>query len=358
MTFTLILIIALASAAVYFIHRHLNYWKERGIPHDKPSLIEGNMQGLLRTRSFGQIYKEMYLKFKSTGPFAGFHYFIQPAALILDIDLVKNILIKDFSNFTNRGFYCNEKDDPLSGHLFFLEGEKWRSLRKKLSPTFTSGKMKFMYPTMLRVADQFAEVFTEMVEKNSIVEIKEMLARFTTDIIGHCAFGIKCNSLKDPNAEFRIMGRRSLIERRHNDIITGLVMSMPNLARRLGFRLTTDDVHNFFMRTVRETVQYREQNGIQSNDFFNSLMEIKKYQTNDQLKGLTIEQMAAQAFVFFLAGFETSSTAMGFALYELALNPLVQDKLRQEINDCFAKHKKFTYECLQDMPYMDQVISG
>jgi len=209
---------------------------------------------------------------------------------------------------------------------------------------------------MLRVADQFAEVFTGLVETNSNIEIKEMLARFTTDIIGTCAFGIECNSLTDPNAEFRIMGRRSLTERRHSALLTFFAMSMPKLALKFGFCMTTDDVHNFFMRIVRETVQYRERNGIETNDFMSLLMEIKSGDKNDELKGLTVEQMAAQAFVFFLGGFETSSTTMGFALYEMALNQDVQDKLREEVNECFAKYKEFSYECMQNMPYMDQVM--
>ncbi|XP_023159272.1 probable cytochrome P450 6a14, partial [Ceratitis capitata] len=51
----------------------------------------------------------------------------------------------------------------------------------------------------------------------------------------------------------------------------------------------------------------------------------------DLSQGLTLLQMAAQAFVFFAAGFHTSSTTMSFCLYELAMNQAIQDKLREEI---------------------------
>ena len=69
--------------------------------------------------------------------------------------------------------------------------------------------------------------------------------------------------------------------------------------------------------------------------------------------------LAAQAFVFFAAGFETSSTTMSNALYELALDQDVQDKLREEIKSNFAKHGgELKYEHVKDMEYLDKVFKG
>jgi len=68
-------------------------------------------------------------------------------------------------------------------------------------------------------------------------------------------------------------------------------------------------------------------------------------------------EIAAQVFVFFVAGFETSATTASFALYELALNPEVQDTLRNEIDQVLAKHGgKATYEALAEMNYLTQTI--
>lgn len=70
-------------------------------------------------------------------------------------------------------------------------------------------------------------------------------------------------------------------------------------------------------------------------------------------------QIAAQVFVFFIAGFETSSTTASFALYELALNPDIQDTLRQDIDEVLEKHDgKVTYEALGEMTYLTQCIEG
>jgi len=72
-----------------------------------------------------------------------------------------------------------------------------------------------------------------------------------------------------------------------------------------------------------------------------------------------MKSMAAQAFVFYLGGFETSSTTMTFCLYELSLHQDIQDRLRDEIDVVLQKHDgKITYEGILKMEYLDKVVSG
>ncbi|XP_016974099.2 uncharacterized protein LOC108040923 [Drosophila rhopaloa] len=340
----------------------MRYWQELGIPCDEPHMFMGNMSGVRTKWSFNEIWSNYYKKFRGSGPFAGFYWFRRPAAFVLETSLAKHILIKDFNKFTDRGFFHNTEDDPLSGQLFLLDGHKWKSMRNKLSPTFTSGKMKYMFPTVLKVGHEFTDVFAQDVEKTPIIEVRELLARFTTDVIGTCAFGIECSSLKDPEAEFRVMGRRSVNEHRLSSIGIGFVNSFPNLARRLHMKMTVEPVEKFFMRIVRETVAFREQNNIRRNDFMDQLIDLKNKplmtsETGENVN-LTIEEIAAQAFVFFAAGFETSSTTMGFALYELAQNQDIQSRVREEVLEVIEKYNgDFTYENIKELAYLNQVIS-
>jgi cytochrome P450 family 6 len=72
-----------------------------------------------------------------------------------------------------------------------------------------------------------------------------------------------------------------------------------------------------------------------------------------------VNSLAAQTFVFYIGGFETSSTTMTFCLYELSLHEDIQDRLRKEIDVVLKKHDgKLTYEAIQEMEYLDKVVSG
>lgn len=74
---------------------------------------------------------------------------------------------------------------------------------------------------------------------------------------------------------------------------------------------------------------------------------------------LTDTLLAAQAYVFFAAGFETSSTTIANALYELALNEEVQKKLREEIKEFDQKTDgQWRYETIKEMTYLDKVFKG
>lgn len=353
-------LVSLVIIIVYWlVRRQFSYWKHHGIPSLQPIFPFGTVKDARQTVQISEMAAKQYTQMKGKGPFCGIYISLKPAILALDLEFIKSVLVKDFSSFENRGGYYNEKDDPLSAHLFAIDTPMWRTLRKKLTPTFTSGKMKFMYPTVIEVAERFQEHMHGLVHETKVfVEIKELLARFTTDVIGTCAFGIECNSLLDQDAIFRRMGKKTLTERRHSGPVVLFMLAFSRIARLFRMKLLPDDVTTFFLRIVRETVEYRETNGIQRNDFMDLLINLKN-EKDPAMDSITINEIAAQAFVFFLAGFETSSTTMTFCLYELALNAEVQNKARKEIRMILNKHHgKFTYEAMMEMKYLDQIING
>ncbi|CAL7950311.1 unnamed protein product [Xylocopa violacea] len=263
--------------------------------------------------------------------------------------MIKDVLIRDFSVFVNRGFRTFPEIEPLSQHLFLLEAERWRPLRAKLSPIFTSGKLKEMFPLIVQSAESLDKYLDQVAESGQSVECRDLAAKFTTDIIGSCAFGINMNALSDEESEFRRMGRqifeKSLRQRAKNCCR----QFSPFLYRTFGSYLQDHEVTTFFINLINDTVKYRKENNVSRPDFINMLMELQEHP--EKIDNIT------QAFVFFIAGFETSSTTISFALYELAQNQDIQDKLREEIRETYSQNNgALTYEQLKGMKYLDKVF--
>ncbi|XP_069672222.1 probable cytochrome P450 6a14 [Periplaneta americana] len=371
-----VLAACIITAIYFYFKRSWIYWKERNVPYVEPTFPFGNFSDMaLLRKPIGEVYKNLYDQLEGE-KYGGTYMFTKAGFLFRDPEIIKNVLVKDFSNFHDRGFYMNEEREPLSGHLFLLPGTKWRNLRVKLTPTFTSGKMKMMFQTLVDCGQELGECLTETANNEEVIEIKDVVARFSTDIISSCAFGIQCNCLKNPDAEFRKWGRK-IFELSIRGFIAGLVMFMtPALADKLKLKQFDTEMSEYFLKMVQDTVSYREENNFKRNDFMQLLIQLKNKGVvdadikNDHQEGhttveeksddtkLSMNSLAAQAFVFFGAGFETSSTTMTFCLYELCINSEIQDRVRWEIDEILEKHDgKITYEAVQEMEYLDKVVS-
>lgn len=167
--------------------------------------------------------------------------------------------------------------DPLSQHLVALEQKRWRPLRTKLSPVFTSGKMKEMFPLILECSEHLELYMEKLASMNEPIDCRELMAKYTTDVIGSCAFGIDTNLLTDVNNEFLRMGREAFAPKWYDLIRLRIKQNAPRLFDILGYILPQTNVTKFFIRIVMENIDYREKNNIVRHDFIDMLRELKKH---------------------------------------------------------------------------------
>jgi cytochrome P450 family 6 len=353
------LLITASVVVIGFYKWRYQYWRKRNVPYLEPRIPFGNVGGPSSREHISLTVKRLYDEIKSKGwKHGGIYLLLSPTLLVVDLDLLKNIMTKDFQYFTDRGFYHNEKSDPLSAHLFNLNGTKWRNLRTKLTPTFTSGKMRMMFQTLVSCEVGMRKKIEQESERRTPIDIKEVLGCFTTDIIGSCAFGLDCKTFEEENSPFREYGRKFFTRNLTRRVKRLIANNFETFARVLDIVLIPKDISKFFMKIVKDTVEYREQKKVVRNDFMQLLIDMKNKHDDDGTT-FTIEEIAAQSFVFFIAGFETSSTTMTFALYELAKHQDMQDRLRKEIREVLAKHQdQVSYDAILEMKYMNQVIDG
>lgn len=353
MHFWLIIFLTLLCFILSYLKIKYSYWYRKDVEQLKPHCIWGNIPEL-KSLHHGQFSQMVYDTFKTKTKLAGVYIFTKPVAVILDLDLVKSVLIKDFHNFSSRMTYKNDRD-ILSQHLFNVEGPLWRPLRNKISPIFSSAKMKYMFCTIRTVTEEFLATYEKCLQQSDVLDVHDLNGRYTVDVIGTLAYGIECNSLKDPTAEFRqislkIFGRKSFNIKWHLFKQTYI-----DLMKFFGHKRYPQFIEDFFQRVMREGVLEREKNGIVRNDFVDLLLELKKSQDMP----LTNDQISAQLFVFFAAGFETSAQTMSNLLFELGRHPEIQEKVRDCIQETLKEHNnELTYEAMIDMKYLDQAIKG
>lgn len=293
----------------------------------------------------------------------------EPVYFVRDLELVKLITIKNFEHFKNRWKFFNVSTEPLfQNSLLFLEGHKWKTMRSTLSPEFTGSKMRNMFELIAECADGLAQHLLDESKGGKPLrwDMKKLSSFFTNDVIASCAFGLKIDSVKDPKNEFYTLGKNQLDFSRPSLFVPIVFIRwFPNLMKKIGLRVFSSKANQFFGSMILDTMKVREKNGIVRPDMINILMQVRKAELNQNGNGLqdkpkwTDDEIVAQCFFFFFAGYETVSSLISFTCYELALNKNVQQKLYEEVSQ-FEKElngNRLNYDTLAKMKYLEQCVS-
>lgn len=349
-----------------YFYRLSTYWERRNVKTVKSNFILGSFtEFMFQRKSFGENCAEFYKN--SNEKILGAMSLNHPIIIVRDPEIISNVFSKDFKYFYHRGIHFDVKNDPTTLNLLMTNGERWKLLREKLSPTFASGKLKAMFDRIVESGKSLYPFIETYAEGDKPLEFRDLFARYATNIIASVAFGIEVDCIKNRDEAFRIQGKK-IFDLNLRNAVRGIISSTsPFLSKLFKIRFTDCEVQEFMTDIVKQNIEYREKNGVFRKDFFQLLMSL--YKTGDirinddwkeikeianESKKFTLEEIMAQAFFFFAASFETSSATMSFCLYELARNQDAQKKLQKEIDDA----GELTYETIESMKYLDQCIDG
>ena len=231
---------------------------------------------------------------------------------INDPKIIRDIMNKDSAYFPDRGLHVNGHFDPLSEQIFFQGGSKWKKLRTKLTPAFTSGKLKAMLSIVTKNLLKLEEFLRkQMKEGENQFEFRDLVARMNTNIITSVAFGIEVDTINDPQHVMRQMGVKVF----EPNLIAGLrffsSFFTPKLSEIFKFKFVNDETEKFFTSIILENVNYREKNGFQHNDLLQTLIQLKNFgfmtggdkETGEgDIKKITISDVCGQSFGFYIGG--------------------------------------------------------
>ncbi|KAJ9594235.1 hypothetical protein L9F63_014395, partial [Diploptera punctata] len=377
-----VLELATVVVVIYLYYAYkFTYWKKKGVSNPKPLPLVGNfLMPLLQKKSSSQFIWDSYNSVPGA-PCIGFYILTRPAIIIRDLNLIKHVLVKDFNIFADRHVSSSKFDTLGTQNLFTLKGAPWKYLRVKLSPTFTSGRIKKMFPLVVKCTTQLSDYLQDHTGQEGPIEVKETSAKYSTDVISTCAFGIESNSLSDPKAEFREFGRLIFHFTRYRALETQAIMFMPAVVKLIKASFFTKQTTDFLRKVFWEVINHREKNNISRDDFLELLIQLKNKgsvdeedgektitkpdtdsslfeQINVNIENFTGDNLVAQTALFFSAGFETSSITITYTLYELSLHPDIQKRLRAEIGNVMKATKGTpTYEDVLGMQYLNMVVS-
>ncbi|XP_011865314.1 PREDICTED: cytochrome P450 9e2-like [Vollenhovia emeryi] len=349
-------VIAGALGLYYYFFKDLNYFKKHGIPHKPPVPILGNMGPMfVRLQSIAELTTEIY-NLNPEAKYAGIFDMNVPVILVRDPELIKSITLKHFDKFPDHRFFVDEELDPLFGkNLFSLHGDKWRQVRSLLSPAFTSSKMKSMFKLMSDCGVDFVNSLAQLPPEQRTKEMRDVFTKYTSDVIATCAFGISIDTMKNPKNDFYVYGKEASSFNVISFIKLYIFRSIPWLARFINLKLIRQQIAHFFRNLVATTIKIRDENGIVRPDMLQLMMESRGKEGKIEL---SIDDMVAQAFVFFLAGFDGASKLMSFAAHELASNQDLHEKLQKEIDQVLEDtNGQAPYEAVNGMEYLDAVVN-
>nr|ARO50442.1 cytochrome P450 [Chironomus tentans] len=348
----LYLLIAIIVLTYIFFSKKYSYWRDLGFPYAKPSIPVGNLCGVGIKEHLSDFVIREYNNFKDKPPAFGIYLLTKPALILTDLELIHDVTTRCFESFHGKEFYINEKADPLMKSLFTTSGQEWKDLRQKLSPIFTVGRTKMIFPIIAETADRMIEYLKQPDTNRETIEMKEIFSSFTTEVVANAAFGLDVKCLGHPDNDFRKATRYIFQPPMWYNLKILLIFSMPEVAKFFNMAQNPKFVIDFFTKTVRDNLEFREKNNIQRDDFFQLLINIKKDE------GMTFNEIAANSFIFLIAGLETSAIAITFCTYELAFNQDIQDRLRTEIETVLKKHDgDVTYDAIMEMKYLEMVIN-
>lgn len=383
LVFTLVLILLLFF--VYKRKQQLSTFEKLGIPGPKPNYIFGNLIDISREGFHGVFPKWT----KKHGPIVGFYFGGRPQVLITDLELIRNIMVKDFHIFSNKSQCVPGGIHPvphLQNMLVWLRDNVWRNLRASVSPSFSSHKLNAMKPLMMTSIDELISELDFKAASGQEFNLKPFVTELTFSGAVKCIFGLNYTLNQSNEAENFL---KAVAPRLDKSILATAMILFPSLTfLAYPIRVLWETIRFYMLwspegvtyKIAKEIVQYRRDKGSQSVDFLQLLLNAKRIRsTNDidlemssdenktnfkslskevESDSLSEEEIVSNAMLFLLASFETTAVTLQFVLHNLINNPNIQEKLRNELRKALEKDgtENLQFSTLAKVPLLSHVI--
>ncbi|XP_077551300.1 cytochrome P450 3A16-like isoform X2 [Haemaphysalis longicornis] len=354
----LFVVLGLVFLCLWIAERRKRYWASRGVRD------AGFLQFLRNTLRMYYtpvhlIWEELYRKH---GPIVGTFTTSTPTLMVADPELLSDIMVKNFACFPNTQFIRQVGDPVLDNMLVSLMDDQWRATRSVVSPVFSTSKIKQMVATVSECTKDTLRNFAHAAAGVKPCNVKLIFGAFGLDVIAQTTFSFRLDSHRDVDNPFVLQAKRFFsAEHKWRAFVC---FQFPWLSTLLGVRIFCPEAVQYFSGVMTNLLKRRADN-MEDNvrpDFVRLLLDAE-CKDEDGCQGrrsgrrvLSKDQVLAQAVLFFVAGYDTTTNAMSMAVYHLAHNRHAQARLIREIEDALAKHGVITHEVVMGLEYLDAVV--
>ncbi len=210
---------------------------------------------------------------------------------------------------------------PLLGNSVFLtNGAVWQRQRRIIDPAFEGGRLRDTFPAMLAAGQAAGARLPE-----GAVEIEEQMSHAAADVIFRTLFSIPI----EHRLAAQVFRQFRAYQRSQPILNLAAFLPVPRWVPRF-HRRTTKRAAQAIRTAIAELTANRMaeiEAGTAPDDLATKIMTTADPETGERFSA---DEMVDQVAIFFLAGHETSASALGWALYLLALFPDSQDRVAEE----------------------------
>lgn len=240
--------------------------------------------------------------------------------------------------FSGDGLFTSKTSEP-----------NWQKAHNILVPSFSQQAMKGYHSMMVDIAQQLVQKWERM-NHNESIDVPDDMTRLTLDTIGLCGFGYRFNSFyRENHNPFIISMVNSLDEAMHQSTRMPIQNKLM-YKRKKQFEKDTQSMFSLVDQLIAE----RKERGDQGEtDMLARMLSAKDPQTGETLDD---ENIRFQIITFLIAGHETTSGLLSFALYLLLKNPEVLNKAYEEVDQFFTGPIP-TYKQVTQLKYIRMILN-
>lgn len=268
---------------------------------------------------------------------------------------IESILANSNSKAAKKSLEYELLQPWLRTGLLTSDGEKWFQRRKIITPSFHFSILEQFVDVMDKQSNIFVNKLQPLLGKRD-VNIHDFVTLFALDVICEASMGIQINAQSAPDSKY-VLGVKeitSLIYQRVFSFlkrVPGLYIFFPSGRR---FYKLVKELHAFTTDVIKQRRnEIKSSNFSKNKNFMDMLLS-----ANIDGKPLSDEDIREEVDTFMFEGHDTTTSAISFTLYQLALHPDIQEKIYKEVAEIYENDSKtkMTYQKLNEMKYLEMVI--